>query len=87
MTTHFKFALVLTEGKDYLRKADLSYMTFLSEKTTTELNLSYDENGVVYILEEVNSPKIDKLQKLLDENGYKTDVRSTVKWKAFPNLN
>jgi hypothetical protein len=80
---NYKFAFVLENAKDYMKKADLDNMPYLDIK---ELRFQYDENGVVYIEEDVNCPRADKTVKLLSDNNIKAHHVNAVKWKSFPAL-
>jgi len=85
---NYKFAFVLKDITDvYMHKHDLSYMGFIKEEDIKNLKISFESNGRIYIEEDVNHPKCDKLLSLLEDNGYKADLVSTVKWKDFPELN
>lgn len=79
---NYKFAFVLENENDYLRKVDLSYMDFLN---IPELKLQF-ENDIVYIEEDVNCPKSDKIVSLLKEKNILAHHVNAVKWKSFPIL-
>ena len=80
---NYKFAFVLEGPNDYLRKVDLSYLEFLKPE---ELRFQYDASGVIYIEEDVNSPRADKTIALLLQNNIKSHHVNAVKWKDFPKL-
>jgi len=85
---NYKFAFVLKDITDvYMHKHDLSYMDFIKEDDLKNLKLSFESTGRIFIEEDVNHLKSDKLISLLNDNGYSVDLISTVKWKEFPELN
>jgi len=85
---NYKFAFVLKDISDvYMHKYDLSYMEFIKEEDIKNLRLSFEPTGRIFIEEDVNHPKSDKLMGLLKDNGYDVDLVSVVKWKEFPELN
>ena len=79
----WKFAIILNTKAGYLNKTDLPTMEFLKDEFMENLKPMYDDNGVLYFLEDVNCPKVDSVHKLLRENGFDNQVVSTVKWKEF----
>jgi reverse gyrase len=85
---NYKFAFVLKDvTNSYMHKHDLSYMDFIKEEDVKNLKLSFDPIGIIYIEEDVNHQRSDKLLSLLKDNGYEADLVSAVKWKSFPELN
>ncbi len=79
---NYKFAFVLENQNDYLRKVDLSYMDYLN---VDELRIQF-EDGIVYIEEDVNCPKADKVVSLLKDKNIAAHHVNAVKWKSFPKL-
>lgn len=85
---NYKFAFVLKDVTDfYMNKCDLSYMDFITEDEIKNLKLSFEPDGKIFIEEDVNHPRSDRLVSLLEENGFKVDLVSSLKWKTFPDLN
>jgi len=82
---NYKFAFVLAESNDYIRKVDLSYMTFI-EEAKQKFPLKFEADGILYLEEDVNMARSEKLQKLLEENKIKCEIVTAVKWKEFPKL-
>lgn len=82
----YKFGFVLKEANDYLRKADLSYMEFIKDDHHKDLKFSFESDGILYIEEDVNAPKSDKLVNLLKDNNVECYHINAVKWKRFPAL-
>lgn len=82
----YKFGFILALTADYLRQGDLSNMKFLNEDIKDKLTFSYDKNGVLYILEDVNMRKSDKLMQLLKENNIETTSTSIPVWKDFEDI-
>lgn len=83
MSANYKFAFVLEGPNDYLRKVDLSYLTFINAE---QFKCLYDADGIVYTEEDVNSPRADKIVSLLKENNIVSHHVNAVKWKNFPKL-
>lgn len=79
---NYKYAFVLETPNDYLRKVDLSYMEFIREN---EFSLQF-EDGIVYLEEDVNSRRADRIISLLSENNIRAYHINTLKWKNFQKL-
>lgn len=78
----WKFAIILNKT-GFLNKTDLSTMDFFKKDFVENLKPSYDNNGVMFFLEDVNCPKVDSMHKVLNDNGFENQIVSTVKWKEF----
>jgi len=83
---NYRYRIILKEVNDYMRKADLSYMDFIKENDQQSLKLQFDEKGRLFIEEDVNSNKTDKLVRLLEDNGISVGIMSCVKWKPLPEI-
>lgn len=79
---NYKFAIVLEETKDYLRKCDLSHMCYLGQYDKI---FKFDDNLIVYIEEDVNATKTERVMQTLLDNNIKTYRLDFVKWKKIPN--
>lgn len=80
---NYKFAFVLEDSNDYLKKTDLETLLYLKPE---EMRFQFDKDGVVYIEEDVNCARSDKTVKLLKENNIQAHHINAVKWKDFPKL-
>jgi hypothetical protein len=82
----YKFAFVLEEENNYLSQEDLTgNFSYLSD--LENVKFKFDENGIVYIQEEVNRPKTDMVEEALKKNQVGVKVVSKALWNGFDKLN
>jgi hypothetical protein len=82
---NYRHTIVLKQANDYMRSFDLSYMGFLKENHQKTFKYQFDNKRRLYIEEDVNMRKIEKLAALLKEKGYDVGIVSSVAWKSFPD--
>jgi hypothetical protein len=82
----YKFAFVLKEDNNYLNQKDLTEnFSYLSD--LENVKFKFDEDGIVYIQEEVNRPKTDMVEAALKKNQIEVTVVSKALWNGFDKLN
>lgn len=80
---NYRFGFVLNKIDDYVRKCDMSFLN-ISQNDLDQLKIQYNNEGILYIEEDVNARKSDMFSELMEKKGYKVTQICSIKWKAFP---
>lgn len=79
----YKFGIVLESPNDYLRRVDLSYMGFINRD---EFKIQEDDEGRLFIIEDVNMYRTERLIGLLKDKEIDAHPVSIVRWKSLPEI-
>lgn len=83
---NYRYGIIFKECNDYVRKIDMSWLTFLDEKKQKSLRIDFDDKGRLFINDDVNANRVEQLSIMMLENDIDINIVSTRTWKSLPDI-